>query len=70
MGKSQFFMGQITIVQQALEEGKVCSLNEDDLREANDVLMEELRKAETSWPFLEGTSTFFPDFWMIFDVFP
>lgn len=29
----------------ALEEGKVCSLNEDDLREANDVLMEELRKA-------------------------
>ena len=32
-------------LRQALEEGKVCSLNEDDLREANDVLMEELRKA-------------------------
>lgn len=29
----------------AIEEGKVCNINEDDIREANDVLMEELRKA-------------------------
>lgn len=29
----------------AIEEGKACNINEDDIREANDVLMEELRKA-------------------------
>lgn len=64
-------------INQALEEGKVCSLNEDDLREANDVLMEELRKAmaETSWAWLEGWNgleplvfnMIFKYFWMIFD---
>ena len=32
---------------QAIEEGQACKIDEDDIREASDVLMEENRKA---WP--------------------
>lgn len=36
----------------AIEEGKDCNINEDDIREANDVLMEELRKARNQTKLL------------------
>lgn len=41
----------------AIEEGKVCNINEDDIREANDVLMEELRKARNQTKLQSGRTS-------------